>query len=413
MEILSFISIYGLLALSLYNIIKPLLNKDLSLIWSPLSFVTIIYAYYVLIVYFAGDTNHYKMDVLFIKEYSSIGAFVSYLGVHIAYHCTNSKRNKVLFDNVFTSRNSVFLSIVLLLVAIAGYSAYKGFKIDVVAEEDAIEWSKTDDFEFYFTSLIALGCTACTLLLVKSKNSLLIIISFIVILLQYIISGFRYRIVFLLIASCTMWHLYPFPKKPKYSVLVPLVIAAYLFFGLMDKARMYGAGLKEEVLSSFSLETAEGAAENEGVFSFSGYVIASYSGKDKVYFEPLWCAITLPIPRSLYPDKPDADYVRKISTYEYGGAAFTYYAEAFMAFGWLGVFLYGFFLGWVSKRIWNNYLLSPHNINTVLFLSLFNGFLYVWISRGYLAQALVTLVYFVLLPFWIAMFLKSFNKGDI
>ena len=211
----------------------------------------------------------------------------------------------------------------------------------------------------------------------------------------------------LAVAVFTTWHLYPYPKRINYKVLLPVAFAAYSLFALMDGARRYGAGLDRDAVANFNLSENKGASENSNVFTFTGYTITRYVDQEKIYFEPLWCAITLPIPRAIFHDKPDANYIRKVSTFEFGGAAFMYYAEAYMSFGWIGVFLYGLFIGWLSRHVWNYYVSNRKNINAILFLAIFNGTTYVIISRGYMAQAFQTFIYFVFLPFWVARVLKK------
>lgn len=41
-------------------------------------------------------------------------------------------------------------------------------------------------------------------------------------------------------------------------------------------------------------------------------------------------------------------------------------------------------------------------------MAIFNGTTYVLISRGYMAQALQTFVYFMFLPFWLGRIIKHF-----
>ena len=87
------------------------------------------------------------------------------------------------------------------------------------------------------------------------------------------------------------------------------------------------------------------------------------------------------------------------------------FAEAYFAFGVLGVILYGLFIGWFCKKIWLNYQNNKNSIGALLLLALMNGFVYQWIARGYMASAFNDFIYFVILPFWIiALFnLKKVN----
>lgn len=405
-EVFSSISLYGLIFLFLYNLILPLFRDDKSSFWSPMTFITLVYIYYILLPYYSGDTDHYEMNIQYLADYTIIGAFVSYLGVHVAFHLPVKYTNFEFYNNVFEEHDTIKLAICLYAVGVIGYSAFRGLTLDLFSAADTYVWEKSGDLEFYFTSLIAFGCIACSIFFVRSNSILFKLGSLLVILIIYIICGFRYRMVILAISIVTTMHLIPCPKRPNYKYLIPLAIVMYSFFGMMDSARNYSGGLRKDVVVEYDYMNASGAKENAGVFSFSGYVMTEYTNREKVYFQPLWCALTLPLPRYLFPWKPNADYVKEISTAEYHGAAFTYFAEAYMAFGWCGVLLYGMFLGWLSRKVWCNYVFNSNNINAVVFLALFNGFTYVMISRGYMAQSLVTFVYFVVLPFWVAKVIK-------
>lgn len=406
LELLSQVSLYGLILFIGYNVIRSYVSSNHAQIWNPMVFISLVYFYYVIWPYYWGDTDFYKLGTVGATEYNLIAAFVSYLGVHIGFHQQKKMTSFNGINHVFTDTNSIKLSVIMLLIGFAGYVSIKGFPLSLFSAED-VEWSKGGDFSFYFTDLISLGCVCCSVLIVKSKNKWLVVASILATLFFYILCGFRYRIVMLGIALFTTWHLFPAPKKINYKVLLPIAFAAFFLFALMDGARRYGFGLDRNAVANFDITETNGASENSNVFTFTGYTITQSFNKEKIYFEPLWCAITLPIPRAIFPDKPNAEYVRMISTKDFGGAAFMYYAEAYMAFGWVGVFLYGLFVGWMSRRVWNNYQLNPANLNAILFLAVYNGVTYVLISRGYMAQVLQTFVYFGFLPFWLGRLIKN------
>ena len=94
-----------------------------------------------------------------------------------------------------------------------------------------------------------------------------------------------------------------------------------------------------------------------------------------------------------------------------GGAAVLIFAEAYMSFGLLGVILYGLFIGWLCKKIWSNYQNNKDSIGAILLLALFNGFMYTWMSRGYMAGAFNDFIYFVVLPFWLTALINRFSKS--
>ena len=136
-----------------------------------------------------------------------------------------------------------------------------------------------------------------------------------------------------------------------------------------------------------------------------------YADKDKIYFEPIATAICMPIPRAIFPDKPKGLYLREanmavLHTLEYG-AAFLYFVEAYLAFGWAGIIFQGLFIGFLSRIFWDNYQRNRQSIGAILLLTLYNGVLYVIISRGYLAQVFTTYMYFVIIPFWLSKFIVA------
>lgn len=401
--------VYLLVLLCGYNMVMPIIKRNWAAFWNPLTFISAVYLYYVAVPYLRGETEYYGFLASNATDYAVWGGLLSYIFVLIGFYRPCKSTNFAKYNVVFDANKGLSkISLILFLIGFVGYGIFHGFSLSVFAADESAEWKKAGDFEFYFSNLISLGCAASCLLLADKKHKWLVGGVLIVTLILDIISGSRYRMVILIIAFFTVWHLYPVTKKVNFYVLIPIAISAYLFFALMDSARNYGSGLNRSAVESFDVTSTKGASENSSVFSFSGYVMSAYSDRDKVYFEPLWCAITMPLPRVLFPWKPNADYVKRISTSNFGGAAFTYYAEAYMAFGWVGLMLYAFLFGYISKKIWMNYINNQHNINAVLFLALYNGFTYVIVSRGYMGQMIMTAAYFVLLPFWVPMLFKKY-----
>ena len=246
------------------------------------------------------------------------------------------------------------------------------------------------------------------------KKRIVIFIILYFTLVMFNVGGFRYRLVMLMLAMATTYHLYPQPRSINYKVFVPIAVAAYLIFAVMDSARTYGAGINMSAAKEFTLEDAsKGAAENASVCSYSITVTSRmYETGERFGFEPIVTAIFMPIPRYLLPWKPDASYLKmaESSVGATGGAAFLGFTEAFTAFGFLGVILYGFFMGWLSKKIWTNYQNNKESIGAIVLLGLFNGFCYVWISRGYMAAAFNIFIYYVVLPFWLTILIRKLTK---
>ena len=87
------------------------------------------------------------------------------------------------------------------------------------------------------------------------------------------------------------------------------------------------------------------------------------------------------------------------------GSVYVNFVEAFMAFGWIGIIINGLFIGFLSRKFWDNYRNNPNSIGAILALSLYNGLTYVIISRGYLAQEFSCFLYYIIVPFLLASFL--------
>ena len=140
-----------------------------------------------------------------------------------------------------------------------------------------------------------------------------------------------------------------------------------------------------------------------------------FQRRDLIFLEPVWCALTMPIPRSVYSSKPNADYLRKAQDRVFGttsmGAANLNFVEGYMSFGWIGVCLYGLIFGMLSKIYWNNYINNRNSVAAIIMLAVYNGMTYFIISRGYLAGAVTAFVFYMLVPFWMIIVVRFLLKA--
>lgn len=402
-----------------YNLFTSWLNKDKTQIWNPITFLGLTLIYYV-IVPSVSDLSMWGGDTAQNQWVFYLTLVLFYISVLIGFRSKHKPGFKK-WNQLFTVENSQRIALILFLIALACYVPFRGFRTSISAD-DATVISERTGLVSYFIDLIALFVSACCLALVGLKETkdmgfkkrIVIFVILYFTLVMFIVGGFRYRLVMLLLAMATTYHLYPQPRNVNYKVFVPLAIAAYLLFAVMDSARNYGAGLNMEAAKSFTLEDAsKGAAENASVCSYSISVTSRmFETGERFGFEPIITAILMPIPRMFLPWKPDAEYLRMAeqSVGATGGAAFLGFTEAYTAFGFLGVILYGLFMGWLAKKIWLNYQYNQNSIGAILLLALFNGFCYVWISRGYMAAAFNIFIYYVVLPFWITILIRRFSK---
>jgi hypothetical protein len=65
------------------------------------------------------------------------------------------------------------------------------------------------------------------------------------------------------------------------------------------------------------------------------------------------------------------------------------YGEHYLAFGWIGIIIGGLATGMFSRIGWNWFLRRKEEQLAIVFIAVFNSFLYVVLSRGYLPQVVM------------------------
>lgn len=395
--------------------------KDKALIWSPLSFVLLTYAYYIVMPYFAHERDSvYGFSIDDVKYLTVFAAFLHlfFFIVGMAIKCPVRFQK---FNALISEEEYKRYAIALFLISYLIYLPFGGFRISIFTQDDGVSnLEGAGGIAYYALNTIAAFTVSCCLLLTKIKeNRWLILLIFSFTAITYIIGGFRFRLVFMAIAVLTFYYLYDLRRKINWLLIIPSAVAILAFFVVMEFSRGYGNGLNYDKVTSLSAENivaSNGPIENRAVFEFSSLTMRNYQEKDPILFEPIWCAVTMPIPRSIFPAKPEADYLKESEMEVYGtlgfGCAMFDFVEGYMAFGWLGVCLYGLFFGLLSGIYWNNYRENRNSLVAVTMLATYNGMTYFIISRGYLAGVLTTFVFYMLVPYWIALLYQYWlNRG--
>lgn len=418
MEVSSYI-IEGILALLCFWVIgSNIFMKDKARVWHPLNVVSLVYLYYCIIPVFFNE-GRYVITPRMRPYLCDLGALLSYLCILWGFH-RRTYKNFVTWNSIFTLENSMKIGMTLFFIGIACYVPFRGFTTSISYTGGGEDYNR-DGFTSYFIGLISLFCASCSLMIVAMKNNKWNILGLVIIWLSfitYIVGGFRFRLVALIFAILIPYYLFPKVKKPNYIWLATIAFVAYLGFAIMDKARVYGQGIDMSRIEDMDFSDAsKGAQENEAVYYYSvrcmNYIEDS---GDYKYFAPIINAALMPIPRFLFPWKPEGDYMFSVMKGTLGssdtGAAAMMYVEAFIAFGWLGIIVFFYLFGWFSKIVWNNYLRNRNSIGAIVLLALFNGFIYTFLSRGYLAQSFVTFIYYVVLPFWLSTLIVRRKKKE-
>lgn len=405
-----------------FDIISKIRSKDKSLIWQPTTFLIVYLSYYVLVPYMKGGQNVISGGGVNASEYSQtlllFGTLLFYLVFRFVYNRSIPKREFRYFNSLITENNAIRYSVTLFALAFVGYGIFNGFSLSIFSAGSNSDMAFNEEgsyghTEMYITYLISLFTFSCAVVYgIKQKLSGWFVIMIILSIIIYIIGGFRYRILMLFVTVFTVMYLFPKPRNIKYHIVIPVFLLMYAFMGIMEAARMYGKGLDIAAVTEIQ-KTGEikEASENMMVYDISAKCMEEYGFEDYIYFEPITTAVLMPIPRALFPWKPKGTYIRDANLKLYGtiehGNAFLNITEAYISFGWLGIILYAWFLGWLSKMFWNNYKRNANSIGAVVLLALYNAALYQIIARGYMAQALTTFVYYVFMPFWIIMLLRK------
>lgn len=400
------ILVYLLIALIVYQF-KVVFTKDYAAVWSPITIISLCYIYYCIIPYFTGGSEHYNLggnsNLMFW-----ITADLSYISVLFGF----SRPSKKDFDDwnrTFSEKNLLSASVLVFFVAFLGYSSFRGVHFTFVAEESVGDLIHTS-FEHYFIELALLYIFSFGLMILCFKKKVQkkwLWFLFYYIIVSCLFAGTRSRIVYIALTSMIVYYVYPRPRRPNYPILAVLAGAMFVLFSVMEYSRLYSQGIRMDRVSEMSrADMTKGAEENNSVYWFSSLVTERYEQTSEyVYFEPIATAVLMPIPRAIFPWKPNGQYLIDtqnlcIGSSE-GGAAFLYFTEGFLSLSWFGVIFYGWFLGWLSRRFWDNYRRNPDSIGATIACAVYTAMCYGFISRGYLASSLEMFVYAICLPFWI------------
>lgn len=410
--ILSLIVIFGIMSVILVSNFR---NKDVRCVFSPSTFVCLVFLYYAIIGPFytiiIGDTTYRLTDMSPYYSISWTGVAVLLVG----YYMTWIANWKPIINSCYLySYNAIIKSAtIVFLIGFAMYVAWMGsnIKILIYGYNEQNEFHNEGAFVMYLMQglglLILPLCCYFRIKLLSKKRMLWFYLVLILVAWIYLNSGFRFRLVLLIINLATIYYITKL-TRPNLLVWSIIGVAFILFMGVMEYSRTYEKGLDlQRIEGRNSEELFEGGTNEARIFMASGAVMAQVQDKgDYAYINPIMNGVLMPLPYAFFPQKRaflgymegriDAVFGR------YGtGIAVMEYAEAFVAFGWVGVFLLGAFMGYLSKRIWNYLTTSNEELLPLLTLAAYNGFLYIFISRGYFAQILTCCFFYVIIPLFL------------
>ena len=412
------LAIFYLFVISI-PVIKAFKNSDSSHLFNPIVFLSIYYGYYILVPFYSMKIDIYGGNRFDGVSLLLIAGIINYIGVFIGFF-KSSPHKTFQNNNLYTDRNLLYLGILFLLIGALSYFAINGFRFNIIAVQtdyyDATE-HRLGHTEQYVTMLVSLLPAAACLFYAKNKriSKILLCLTIIVASIIGIMGGSRYRLFLFFVPLVVFFHIFPNPKKINYKVWIPAALFFVFAMGVIEKTRNYGSGLDlDRMMEIFKNDdSSTKASETDLVYSFSAKVMRAYQSEDIIPIDVFGTALFLPLPRSLFPNKPDAQYLRDANIKTLGtdayGAAYLNIVEWFLALGWLGVFLNGLLLGYLSRIFWDNYKQHPGSIGAALNLGMFDGICYILVSRGYLAQEFLMFMYYIPIVGWVAQLLLKFK----
>lgn len=425
--------VLGLLITSLVGIpVAYGRGKWVQRIWSPLMLVSLSLVYYGIIsplyAVYTDDTFQRGQEH---RQYLLTG----WLAILLSYVCLTvgffiftkkglvttrlSKTSTDIPPNViFVWVRNIWILVLFILFVQYGFSFVNKFKPTNVTNEDytLTYVGSLSGYLLQSSSILLFANVLSLLYLLKTGRWILPVALMILTAFFFINEGFRYRLVLLLVSLVSFYYLRA-KTLPRVSVVLIVGIPFFLLMGTLEIARSYGHGIDTAKLSGVSRSRLYSNSFNEGssVFLATSYLVEKNERFSDLYF--VFNAIAMPIPRALWPNKPGAEYLFQANLDLYGrihasGQAYLYYAEYYMSFGWVGIIIFSFLLGLLMQKVWRYYLRNDRSDLHMIFICLFNAFLYVVVSRGYLAQQL-TLFFFTAFPaLWAMNYAKKFKKKD-
>ena len=206
--------------------------------------------------------------------------------------------------------------------------------------------------------------------------------------------GFRFRLVLLAVPLLLLWYLLR-QKRPNLAAVGLLMAGLFFMAGFVGLTRNYGRGLDTSALENRSTADIfeEGLGGESGVFlTTSGMMAITPRLYPYVGLQPLLSVLQFPIPKAWYADKDTFGYLNRAIQTLFNdpmlgtGAAILCYGEWFLMAGWPSLILMSVLLGWLLRCLWNWLLIRQREPLAFTLYALSVSYLYLVVSRGYLAQ---------------------------
>lgn len=407
-----FLYLCGILFLVVLPVFKGIKSDSHYEFWSPLVIVSLIYGYYVVVgplfALYNGDTDYRTIPHRDCYLPAYIGGFLSLLFINLGFAFSFTKKNKKSpqpalnpeFNEaqIFKYSKIIFGVSLACLLVVSGGGFFNKFNFVESSTESGYEGG----FQMYFLMTIntlTLSCILALTLFLNKKKKVFFWIILALTAALYINEAFRFRLVLLLLSSLITYH-FSVKRKLNIKLIAVVIIPFFTLMGILEVARTYGQGIDLSKVENSDKSSLESSMNETKVFLSTGYLIKNFEKiSDYKGMEMVENTLAFPIPRALWPGKPDGSYLLKTITKLYGkagiGVAFLNYGEYYISYGWFGIILFSFIFGVYLKWGWATFMSSDKDVFSICFYALFASLNYVIISRGYLPQSFLNYMFFV------------------
>jgi len=224
----------------------------------------------------------------------------------------------------------------------------------------------------------------------------------------FVTLGFRFRLILIAVPLLIIWYLLR-RQKPNFAIIGILALALIFSSGYIGLTRSYGRGLDASALEGVANEEifAEGFGESSVFLTTSGMIAITPDSNPYVGIQPLLSVLQFPIPRALFPGKDTFGYLERSIGNLFGnsffgsGAAILCYGEWFLISGWSSLVLLSVAFGFGLRCLWNWFLIRQGEPLAMVCYAVTVSYIYVVVSRGYLAQVVAGAAFTVAPLFWL------------
>lgn len=226
----------------------------------------------------------------------------------------------------------------------------------------------------------------------------------ILILIVFVSIGFRFRIVIFFLAIATLRYAGTSARRALFALSIG-GLAALLFVGYVGAARGYfrsGGAYGSAALDSSGLFYA--SRSDTRIFDTYAAVLDAVPGKiSYAGLAPAESVFVLPIPRGIWPAKPEPEWLQKIAkaigtpSASAAGLAVPNFGEYYLALGWFGVAMGMVVFGAAARALHAFWLTSEDDGFARVIYACSLPFLMQTVTRGYTAQ-IVQEWCFIVLP---------------